>query len=250
MAQSRTSLQKTLLYRAYRQNCGHFWTCITIRGDALRRIRCRPLEITSTRGTSLDCNVKKANLVERPKDYQGPSWSWVAVNDGIRHSLLCDPFTGVYCCFKVFGSHIRLLAKGARFSIGDSGFGAVDSAELVVTGRLRKAKWVDPDSELLQYDVEGRETVLEVSVYPDAVEKDFMENINSIPVYLLKIIYKVFPEKEISDLVLREIGDGNSSRLGAFSLRYVFYLDDCGEEKYKRFQDWLDDFELQIISII
>ena len=70
-------------------------------------------------------------------------------------------------------------------------------------------------------------------MYPDAVKKDSMEDINSIPVYLLKIIYKVFPEKGISGLVLREIGDGNFSRLGVFSLHYVFYLDDCGEEKYK-----------------
>lgn len=78
-------------------------------------------------------------------------------------------------------------------------------------------------------------------MYPDAVEKDFIERINSIPVYLLKIMYEVFPENEISGLVLREIGDGNFSRPGVFSLRHVFYLDDCGEEKYKRIQDWLDD---------
>ena len=74
----------------------------------------------------------------------------------------------------------------------------------MVTGRLRKVKWVNPDSELLRYDVEGKETLLEVSVYPNAIEIDFMEDINSIPVYLLKTIYKVFPEKEISGLVLRE----------------------------------------------
>jgi len=76
-----------------------------------------------------------------------------------------------------------------------------------------------------------------------------MEGINSIPLYLLKIIYKVFPEKEISGLVLRGIGDGNFSRLGVFSLRRVFYPDDCCEE-YKRIQDWIGDFEPQIITII
>ena len=38
-----------------------------------------------------------------------------------------------------------------------------------------------------------------------------MEGINSIPVYPPRIIYKVFLEKEISGLVLREISDGNFS---------------------------------------
>jgi hypothetical protein len=94
-------------------------------------------------------DAKKANLVERPKDYQGPSWSWVAVNNGIRQSLSCDPFTGVGRCFKVIDSYIQLSAKGARFATGDPGFGAVGSAELVVTSRLRKAKWVNSDSEPL-----------------------------------------------------------------------------------------------------
>ena len=87
-------------------------------------------------------------------------------------------------------------------------------------------------------------------MYPDAGEKDFMVGINSIPVYPPKIIYKVFPEKEILDLVLRETDDGNSSRLGVFSLCHVFYLDNCGKEKYKRIQDWLGDFEPRIITII
>jgi hypothetical protein len=87
-------------------------------------------------------------------------------------------------------------------------------------------------------------------MYPDAVEKDFMEGINSIPVYPPRIIYKVFLEKEISGLVLREIGDGNFSRLGVFSLRHVFYLDGCGKGKYKLVQGWLDDFGPRIITII
>ena len=155
------------------------------------------------------------------------------MSNAIRHSLSCDSLTGVDRCFEVINSHIQLSAKGARFGTGDSGFGAAGSAELVVTSRLRKAKWVNSDSEPLRYGVEG-ERLLEVSMYPDAVEKDFMEGINPIPVYPLRIVYKVSPEKEISGLVLRKIGDGNFSRLGVFSLRDVFYLDDCGEEKYKR----------------
>ena len=84
-------------------------------------------------------------------------------------------------------------------------------------------------------------------MYPDAVEKYFMKGINSILVYPLKIIYKVFLEKEISGLVLREIGDGNFSRLGVFSLRH---LDGCGKGKYKLVQGWLDDFGPRIITII
>lgn len=103
-------------------------------------------------------DVKEANLVERPKDYQDPLWPWVAVNDGIRHSLSCDPFTKVDRCFNVFGSHIRLLAKAQGLVL------EILASEPVVTGRLRKAEWVNSDSEPLRYNVEGKETVGGISV--------------------------------------------------------------------------------------
>ena len=180
--------------------------------------------------------------------------------------MLRDPRT-------IKASHVRHIPSGDSFAVVDRrlrlltpifnfqqkvqglvletlGFGVTGSVELAVIGHLRKAKWVNSDSEPWRYGVEGKETVLEASMYPDAVGKDFMEGINPIPVYPLRIIYKVFLEKEILDLVLRETGDGNSSRLGVFSSCHVFYLDDCGKEKYKRIQDWLEDIELQVITII
>jgi hypothetical protein len=191
---------------------------------------------------------KQTKLSPRPFEYQGPSWSWAAINEPIYLSTRGDNHVD----FEIVDCNIRIHKASERFSVYNPSFGAVESASLQVRGRLGPAKCctfykreleTQYDQVILRKtDDTVPEAKLEADVYLDALEVEFAErSVGAIPVFLISIAGPV-PK----GLILRQIEAPRFSRLGVFEFS-EFY---AKRSPVKEQIEWLNSCPLETITII
>lgn len=200
------------------------------------------------------------NPTPRPLVYQGPTWSWAAVNSPVYLSNSA----GEDICIEILGCQTRLQGKSAKNTVSDGKYGAVESGIVVLRGRLQPAEWTrrrrsNKSSSPRHYERIRRRDVGDVnSTLPaftifDALEEDFaMMDIDVIPIFLLKISSR--PE----GLILRPKSNTEYSRVGHFEFHETYLDSDSRLEeteksrsrRYKLHSDWLNSGAEQIITLV
>jgi hypothetical protein len=173
-------------------------------------------------------DVDEKPFLQTPRAYQGPSWSWAGINDPIIF-LPQDPSDLVDPQFSVLNVDIQPVKSD--LDQYDAKFGAVESGKLVLTGKLKAARWMHPQdpSKLLQWKVLRRlddrdsDPYLRINVRPDAIEAAFSTaDAEHIPVYLLKIIERrsqpdvLVQSRPPMGLLLRRNNESEYTGLGVF----------------------------------
>jgi hypothetical protein len=159
-------------------------------------------------------NVSKETLEPRVHGYQGPSWSWAALNSPVQFINRHEHEYDITC-------RVALLDCQWRPKIGNARYREVQSAHITLKGSLLPAYWTQGEDHLSEYAVKfnGR-TGCVSEFWPDAREGEFLESTcQSMPVHLLTINSwrsGMFCE----GLVLRCRPDGKKySSLGYFVIR-------------------------------
>jgi hypothetical protein len=204
-------------------------------------------------------------LLRRPRVYQAPSWSWAAINDPITF-LPEEPFDLIDPQFSVLSVDIQPVKSD--LDQYDAKFGAVESGKLVLTGKLKAARWMHPHdpSKLSQWKVLRRpndrdsDSYLRIKVRPDAIEEEFSTaDADHIPVFLLKIIERrsqpdvVVQSRPPMGLMLRRNNELEYTRLGVFEfllMRKDIYDFKAEFDRYQEQVAWLNDCETQTITIV
>jgi hypothetical protein len=216
-------------------------------------------------------------LVPRPEEYQGPSWSWVALKVPVHISSFAE--TCIYV--EILGCYIKGDAASAHFSIDDKWFGAIESGTMELRARLRAAEWIHhlQSSEIdvlhlsqLRVQLYGTSMILPAQLYANAIEPEFAHsNPCYISVFLLPILCapsdKIDPGK-IEGLVLRRSHGSTFSRLGVFSFAERFFdkhkcaaggrcqcqiegwIDRQKANRFQLYVGWLESTPLQTVMII
>lgn len=171
----------------------------------------------------LESGTKAAAPAPRPAEYQGPSWSWVAVNTIAHYDIL--PGEAFDARVDVVGCDIELVDDRAAY-------GAVKTARLHLRGRTKRAMLryspglVDIFKSKWTLDAGLNEGLAYARV--DALEPEFASQTpTAVPVHLLEVIRRV---KMINDkvgdavsegLILKLLPSQQYCRLGTFA----FYID-------------------------
>ncbi|CZR55580.1 uncharacterized protein PAC_05468 [Phialocephala subalpina] len=189
------------------------------------------------------------DLINRPTIYQGPSWSWVAVNGNVDYRP--RDWASHYIYRIQILSHFVVLAKG------DAPYGAVILGRLEIRGRIREARWVRPTKswsgngdELRDPHIEGLEGLLSARLYPDALEKEFvMGDVDSTTVHLLDVSNDGAKDgRGHRGLALRDTGNGCYSRLGIYQFAKVWE----NKERQKLWEmhwNWFEQCEPRLITL-
>ncbi|PMD16259.1 HET-domain-containing protein [Hyaloscypha hepaticicola] len=202
------------------------------------------------------------HLEKEPSRYQGPSWSWAAVNQRIRF------FQKLFYaddCFEVVDCQTKTQSKGLKAMINNSEFGAVESGSLTLKGRLQMACWKLPGPENIdwsfrvQYRQHGalyrsqndvlKDQLRGATMYLDAFFKDLTAEKFPISIYLM-IVGRTYVRGTITPssyewifgLVLKRGSATEYTRLGIFE----YYLGSSRREDL----DWLNSGEVQTITIV
>jgi hypothetical protein len=188
------------------------------------------------------------DLKLRPLEYQGPSWSWAAINEPIYPRSV--RYTESHAECKVVDYNIRVPSASARFSVYDPSFGAVVSASLQLRGILGPAECTyvkrTSDTEVDQWIFKkkhdtGPEGNLRADFYLDALETEFATNSGSMPVFLIKVLGPI-PR----GLILRNIKGSNFSRLGVFEFREW-----QGDTSWGKAQiEWLNSSPIEAVTLL
>jgi hypothetical protein len=189
-------------------------------------------------------------LKSRPLEYQGPSWSWAAINEPIFATNYRSYIKHVD--MEIVDCEIVIKNGAASFSVYDPSFGAVEAASLKAKGRLGKA--------VCEYDSESHDKVilkkggatppqdiLHAGVSLDALEREFTDgNAGFIPVFLLMVLLGLRPK----GLILRHVQGAEFSRLGVFEFENSTRCD--GEKRISIVNqiEWLNSAPVQTITII
>ncbi|KAK1756693.1 heterokaryon incompatibility protein-domain-containing protein [Echria macrotheca] len=165
----------------------------------------------------------------RPKEYQGPSWSWAAVSCHIDYRLDLGPGPRRVDD----GDLLELVDYQAALESEDAPYGAVKWAHLTVRARMRPAWWMrgsqaptySRHDELRIPGEEGKGPGEKMAgtIIPDALEDEFIreEPAAYLPVHLLEVAHyspgfgNLYGARGV---VLRRRDDGLYSRLGFFEL--------------------------------
>lgn len=179
-------------------------------------------------------------LLPRAATYQGPSWSWVAINTPVvfPYSHPGSLLISLVHCETIPRSQKRVSSR--------TKFGALQSARLELKGRLRPAEWKKSDystdsnsDQALRRHGEGKGEDLVLTFGHDTLEDDFTKaEIESISVFILVI----FKGNKLRGLILRSNGAQAFSRVGSFDV----YADTLSEKEL----DWLIAGDLEIITIV
>ncbi|EON61002.1 hypothetical protein W97_00212 [Coniosporium apollinis CBS 100218] len=187
-------------------------------------------------------------LTPRPLVYQGPTWSWAAVNSPVY----LPTRAGGDICIEILGCQTR---KSAKYTVSDGRYGAVESGIVVLRGRLQPAEWALSNKfsreRIRRRDVGDVNGTLPAFTTFDALEEDFvMMDIDVIPIFLLKVSSR--PE----GLILRPKSNTEYSRVGHFEFDEA-HLDlrleetkESRSQRYKMHSDWLDSGAEQIITLV
>lgn len=169
-------------------------------------------------------------LAPRPQEYQGPSWSWAAIDGSITFRT-AGPSGSVDAHFSVVDVHIQPVKSG--LDIYDAKFGAVESGRLLLKGKLKAAYWIRPQkmppgfslrrNVIRRINYSESDPDLSILFRADAIEEEFERaDKDHIPVFLLKIFERrrspdiVFQSRPPMGLVLRRNGESEYTRLGIF----------------------------------
>jgi hypothetical protein len=192
-------------------------------------------------------------LGSSPRKYQGPSWSWAAINGPVRFNSV-----------RQLDEQFQVLDCQVLPSMKDAKFGAVRSGYLKLKGRIRPAEWIY-DSKASRFKglkglrssgTTGVDEIIAASAMADSEENELSNNaVGFVPVFLL-LVSGGGLEDGRHGLLLRLLPNGEYSRLGVFRFDKV-YLPCRNEEsegsQSKRFQEqfrWLCECEPQEITII
>jgi hypothetical protein len=181
----------------------------------------------------------------RPRQYQGPSWSWTGVNGSIKM---------FYAGRFVNAKHFELVGNQIELTNDLAPYGSLEYGYLMIRCRLKRGELthhlgrieMDPST------VEGniiKELAVSNGLLPrasyifDAIEDEFDdENITSIPVYLSELGSR--GDGGLLGLILRKLGDSQFSRLGTFEFMSI------GRAEEKFHSHWFDGCEPQIITLV
>lgn len=192
----------------------------------------------------------REDLKSRPIEYQGPSWSWAAINDPIHpRSSWWDSDSHVDS--EVVDYNIEIDSTRAYFSVYDPSFGAVESASLQLRGRLGpiECTFVKRSSKMgfdqwifkKKHDT-GAEGNLRGNFYFDALEAEFADGSSgTMPAFLIKVLGPV-PR----GLILRHIKGSKFSRLGVFEFDHRSRVSNPDREQIK----WLNGSPIETITLI
>jgi hypothetical protein len=189
-------------------------------------------------------------LKARPLEYQGPSWSWAAINEPIFPTTY--PSYIKHVDMEIVDCEIVIKNGAASFSVYDPSFVAVEAASLKVKGRLGNAV-CEYDSEshdkviLKKGNATQPQDILHADVSLDALEREFTDgNAGFIPVFLLMVLLGLRPE----GLILRHVQGAEFSRLGVFEFENSTRCD--GEKRISIVNqiEWLKSVPVQTITII
>ena len=194
----------------------------------------------------------RKHLQPRPLEYQGPSWSWAAINEPILLESRGVPRDN-HVDVEIVDCNIVIHRASASFSVYDPSFGAVESASLKLRGRLGRAEWMYDASDGLADQVVLTKTndaeqkrELHAAVYLDALEEEFANgSVGSIPVFLIKIVGPI-----TKGLILRHIERSEFSRLGVFLFNNLTGLDEKRNVIIRKQIKWLDNSPLETITLI
>jgi hypothetical protein len=190
--------------------------------------------------------------------YQGPSWSWISVDEKIDFIK----FREEYGTKLVYDLDIVDVMTELRTEL--AAFGAMNSASLIVRGRLQLAEWRKESGgsysdrvRLLSHP--GKDDFLALPVFSDAEEIDGFGTDWS-PVALL-LVRGPGPQATLlptyAGLLLRQSGLDVYTRLGAFSFNQDYDFHERNhpetEEQWRArfpFQaSWFDDCEVRTITL-
>jgi len=183
--------------------------------------------------------------------YQGPTWSWVAID--------CDILWDLPALDDSWQNTLEILNYGIQLQDESALYGAVTDAVLTVKGPIKSAWCMERP-----YDKPSRMEITQTKVGPgiamvhlDAHELGIHENYDKGPVYLLAVSSK---ERSQDDrftygLVLKEELSANVvkrySRLGTFSLTPSFPSDSITDVLEKRrLLGLFDDCKKYVIELI
>jgi hypothetical protein len=202
------------------------------------------------------------HLEKEPSRYQGPSWSWGAVNQRIRFfqkQFYTDD------CFEVVDCQTKAQSGTLIAMINNSEFGAVEAGSLTLQGRLQIASWRLPGAEnvdwsfRVQYRQKGalyrshnsdlKDQLKGATMYLDAFFNDLTAEKFPISVHLmivgrtsLKGIKMQNQNERIVGLVLKRESATEYKRFGTFE----FSL----ETTRRNDLDWLNSGDVQTITIV
>jgi hypothetical protein len=212
------------------------------------------------------------HLEKEPSQYQGPSWSWAAVNQRIRFfqkSFYADD------CFEVVDCQTKTQSRGLKAMTNNSQFGPVESGSLTLKGRLQTASWKLPGAGNIDWSFRGNSIVTNQinpnyrqyralyrshnndwkdqltgdTMYLDALFNDLTADKFPISVHLMIVGRTFVPEKtdptlsrRIVGVVLKMKSATEYTRLGIFDFALeISRRDDL---------DWLETGEVQTVTIV
>jgi hypothetical protein len=189
--------------------------------------------------------------------YQGPSWSWISVDEKIDFINFREYGTKLVYDLDIVDVMTELRTECAAF-------GAMKSASLIVRGRLQLAEWRKESGgsysdrvRLLSHP--GKDGFLALRVFSDAEEIDGFGTDWS-PVALL-LVRGPDPQTTLlptyAGLLLKQSGLDVYTRLGIFSFNRDYGFHECNhpetEEQWRArfpFQaSWFDDCEVKTITL-
>ncbi|KAG0651522.1 hypothetical protein D0Z07_1959 [Hyphodiscus hymeniophilus] len=199
-----------------------------------------------------------SKLAMRPTEYQGPSWSWAGINGSVQEMIL-PKSEAADNDFKVIDCQIHIRGRAPQPLKGH--FGAVDSAKLIISGRLQTAELRRETSSLEPVEIQFPRTlsgklkgILAARVTLDCIQQGpATSSGNPAEVFLLKVI--AGPDNA-RGLVLRRTQQGEYSRIGTFTLGFGYAAGfeseslDTSRKRYDRDFAWLGRGDLQTITII
>jgi hypothetical protein len=204
------------------------------------------------------CRAPFSSRFPRPKEYQGPSWSWTSVECPVSYLDVLPLEHGE-------NDRLKVLDCTAELQNQHAPYGAVQSAHITVEARLLRALWMRakemvmmPDGNehdiLRIHDDEGPEGLLCAYMVPDALEEFTDGTADSVPVYLLEVAQSVDQYRDgPMGIVLRRLNDTLYSRLGFFKFDKdagrVLHSEETAEDLWEWQQEIFEGEEEQVITI-
>lgn len=192
-------------------------------------------------------------LGSSPRKYQGPSWSWAAINGPVSFNSV-----------RQLDEQFQVLDCQVLPSMKDAKFGAVRSGYLKLKGRMRPAEWIYDSKassfklwqELRSSDITGFDEIIAADIRADSQESDLANTaVGYVPAFLLLVSGDRL-EHDRSGLLLRPLPNGEYSRLGVFRFR-IYSLprrpkesEDSRSKRYLEQFRWLCEGEPQEITIV
>ena len=198
---------------------------------------------------------------KRPSCYQGPSWSWVSVNQPIAFQITEEEYGWK------FAYDVEIVDAMVELGAEPAPFGATRSGSLILRGRLQFAEWrkVKGASCVRLPTCISKEKFLALRVFSDNEEIDgFGEDWSPVALLLVRgpqlgkpIDRLGYASPNYSGLLLRQSGLNAYTRLGMFEFiqdydYHEHHHPETEEQWRARFPfqaSWFDDCEVKTITL-